>query len=76
MCDYFAACQATPFDEAACAAGMMLFLNAHAGLHDLWRTGLAAGTDTSSFPWQLRPKNHMLEHLVLDKVSSVIELFP
>ena len=65
---YHESCSATPFDSTVCKESLMVFLNNYAKLHFLWREDqdLSSG---DSLPFHMRPKAHMLQHLVLDKLS-------
>ena len=66
---YHDICMAEPFDVAACRASMHGFLEALAGLRLLVRRGLAPELQGGQ-PFPLRPKAHMLEHVVDDKIQQ------
>ena len=59
----------SPFDTAACSEGMTTYLTSLCQLHKLWRLGRSVA-DAKRLPWQLRPKCHLLQHLVLDHILS------
>ena len=61
-------CDRVPFDSGACAEAMLRFLQACESLSHLWREGLADPEGHNKLPFHLRPKSHVLQHLVLDKV--------
>lgn len=68
---YHRACAATPFDEAAatqCKQEMYRVLSSLQALHNLWREGLPEIRKKVQ-PFHLRPKAHILQHLVEDKLS-------
>jgi hypothetical protein len=67
MVDYNNACRAQEFVGEDCRAAMYKYLGALGGLHRLWREGLAEDQQTG-LPFVLRPKCHVLQHLVEDKV--------
>ena len=56
-----------PFDKAMCADGMTLYLTSFASLSQLWRQGRSA-SESIRLPWHIRPKCHLLQHLVLDHI--------
>ena len=68
MARYHRACGRVPFDAENCKAAMYRFLRAMAGLHRMWREGLPLA-EVSSQPFRLRPKCHMLMHLVSDQLQ-------
>lgn len=57
-----------PFDPAVCKAAMMQYLETLEDLHKLWRNG-APEHIHGALPFQVRPKAHVLEHLVLDQIQ-------
>ena len=63
MYRYHEACSVEPFDIAACRNSMQSFLEALAGFRLLCRRGLPAQQHAVQ-PFHLRPKSHMLAHLV------------
>ena len=67
MVRYHQACRAVPFVEQECRAGMYRFLQALAALHRLWREGLPEAR-RDNLPFNLRPKAHVMQHLVEDKL--------
>ena len=66
---YMRSLHVLPFDPIECRSGMMLFLTSLADLNELWRRGLSEELAASQ-PFHLRPKSHMLEHLVCDQVDE------
>ena len=64
---YMSSC-VEPFSPAGCREGMYRFLQAMESLNTLWRVGLDAA-DAAKQPFHLRPKAHVLQHLVMDKLS-------
>lgn len=68
MCQYHDACAAVPFDEESCKQGMYTFLQNFKILHDLWRMGVPEEAH-NRLPFHLRPKAHMMQHLVEDKTG-------
>ncbi len=56
-----------PFDERVCKDSMFLFLKSMAGLYSLWRQGHPED-QLKRLPFNIKPKCHLLEHLVLDFV--------
>ena len=64
---YHESCMVEPFVVADCQNSMHAFLKALTDLRLLFRRGLAAAFHGKQ-PFPLRPKGHMLEHLVDDKV--------
>jgi hypothetical protein len=67
MVDYHAACRDPEFSAAATRAAMYKYLDALGGLHRLWRDGCPAD-QLAGLPFVLRPKSHLMQHLVEDKV--------
>ena len=65
---YHDICQAEPFDAPSCRASMHGFLVALCDLRLLVRRGLAPELQGGQ-PFPVRPKAHMLEHLVVDKIQ-------
>ena len=65
--EYHESCQAEPFVAADCQSSMQAFIEALSSLRILMRRGLAAPLHAAQ-PFPLRPKGHMLDHLVNDKV--------
>jgi hypothetical protein len=71
MAGYTRSLSTNPFDPTACRESMLLFLSALASLHTLWREGLAEDSPLlRSCPFALRPKAHMLQHLVQDHMPD------
>ena len=68
LADYHRSCQDAPFDLERCRASMMGFLQTLALLHDMWRDGVPAA-EHQTMPWKIRPKAHMLQHLVCEQVQ-------
>jgi hypothetical protein len=65
---YMSACAAVPFDPAACRSSMYRHLKAAGNLHRVWRTGVPEGVERG-IPFHLRPKAHMLQHLVHESID-------
>jgi len=61
-------CSASPFAEEDCKAGMYQFLQSFIYLHDLWRREVPEA-HRGTLPFHSRPKAHMLQHLVEDKIA-------
>ena len=60
------ACEERPFNETNCRDAMLTFLRELGALYTMWREGL--GPEQQRFqPFALRPKAHLLMHLVCDK---------
>ena len=55
------------FDEHLCRDSMFTFLRSLSGLNTLWREGLPAESAKRQ-PFHIRPKCHLLQHLVQDCV--------
>jgi len=62
------ACAVEPFDPEACKSAMYTYLESLEGLKVLWRTGLASPDQHHGLPFWIRPKAHMLQHLVEEQV--------
>jgi hypothetical protein len=58
---------ALPFDAGECRAGMYQYLQSFESLHFLWRRVYPAA-EHKHLPFRLRPKAHILTHLVDDKI--------
>ena len=67
MVGYHRACGADRFDPVACRTSMYRFLQSMSALHALWRDGLTVRNQTVQ-PFHLRPKIHILQHLVEDQL--------
>ena len=67
MVAYHDACSAQPFSVDSCKAAMYQYLQSLDGLRRLWRTGLDA-TAHCGLPFWVRPKAHLLQHLVEEKI--------
>jgi hypothetical protein len=65
---YMRSCAGVPFDPAACRSFMYRHLKAAGNLHRLWRLGLPEGLERR-IPFHLRPKAHLLVHLVHESVD-------
>ena len=63
MVGYHRACAAEPFDRLACKNSMYLCLQSMSSLNALWRRDLEERHHGVQ-PFHLRPKAHMLQHLV------------
>ena len=69
MASYTRSLLAQEFDATACKNSMLEFLDALGGLHSLWREGLPLDSALrKTAPFHVRPKAHMLQHVVLDHV--------
>lgn len=68
MTTYCRSLAAPQFDPQECKRGMLKFLTAFGALHRLWRDGVQED-DQKTLPYHLRPKAHMLHHLVLDQLE-------
>jgi len=58
-----------PFDAQACKAAMYMMLVALNDLRVLWRRSLPHPEHHHKLPWAMRPKAHLLQHLVEDKLA-------
>ena len=67
MVEYTQACAAKPFEIEPCRQGMYKFLTSLESLHVMWREGLDLEQQRHQ-PFHVRPKAHMLQHLVEDKL--------
>lgn len=67
LAQYHRSCGAASFQPEQCKAHMMVFLQSMAALHDMWRAGVPVA-EQAGLPWKLRPKAHMLQHLVSDQL--------
>jgi hypothetical protein len=56
-----------PFNAAMCTDAMLLYLSSLSALNKLWRLGRDPA-DVGGLPWHIRPKCHILQHLVLDHI--------
>ena len=56
-----------PFNTELCCEGMLQYLQSMGRLNKLWRNGRPA-SDAKGFPFMIRPKCHLLQHLILDFV--------
>ena len=68
LADYHAACAAEPFVKDDCTRSMYRFLQSFKELHDMWRDGRSLMEQTVA-PFHMRPKAHMLHHLVEDQLK-------
>jgi hypothetical protein len=69
LVDYHRSCSAEVFSEDDCRDAMYRFLRALAGLHVLWREGVVGTKERNAMPFPLRPKAHLLQHLVEEKIQ-------
>jgi hypothetical protein len=67
MLDFLAACRAEEFDANRCKLAMYTILSTTLTLHNLWRDGVAV-EDQAHLPFHIRPKCHLLQHLVEDQL--------
>ena len=65
---FHASCVAPVFDPVLCRDSMRTFLVSNAQIHDLWRAGRPAD-EARVAPFHIRPKHHMLMHLVEDQIQ-------
>jgi len=66
---YFRACDAEVFDAGSAKAGMYAFLQSLEQLNSLWCSGLSTDEERDRMPFHVRPKGHMMQHLVEDQVG-------
>ena len=67
MVGYHRACAAEAFDPVACKNSMYRFLQSMSALNAMWRDGLE-DRHHSVQPFHIRPKFHILQHLVEDQL--------
>ena len=67
--NYYRACDATPLQREACIDSMYAFLSSLEQLNTLWCTGLATDEQRQKMPFHVRPKIHMIQHLVEDQLD-------
>jgi hypothetical protein len=67
MAFYHRSCAAEPFVAVDCKTTMYRFLQGFASLHTIWRVGRPEA-ECAAAPWHLRPKAHVLQHLVEDQL--------
>ena len=65
--DFCISCSAAPFNKDACKRAMYQFLQSLKAPHDLWRHNVPL-EQQRPLPFHMRPKSHVLQHLVEDKV--------
>ena len=65
---YHRSCEAIPFSEQACQSAMSTFLVKYAEMRLLFRTGIPEAEQAAQ-PFGCRPKHHMAEHLVREKIQ-------
>ena len=65
---YHRSCAALPFRPADCKAALYRFLQSFSDVHHMWRAGIPEDAQ-SSLPWHARPKAHMMQHLIEDKID-------
>ena len=70
LVDFHDACAAQPFDAAVCKEAMYKYLENLDGLRNLWRSGLATANEPQGLPFWVRPKAHMLQHLVEEQIQT------
>ena len=68
LADYLDSLAEDAFDAEACKRGMYTYLNAMHDLHALWRRFTPVERHAQQ-PWHLRPKCHMLQHVVEDMLD-------
>ena len=69
MVRYHEACAAEPFSEQDCKAAVYTYLEHLEALRQLWRDGLATPDAHQRLPFWIRPKAHLLQHLVEEKIG-------
>jgi hypothetical protein len=67
--DYTESCMASPFSVDECRRAMYVYLQSLEALHKLWRRGLPLEHHGPQ-PWHLRPKAHVCQHMVHEKVEA------
>ena len=67
LVDYHRACSASPFSPDFCKQSMYTFLESFIALHDMWRAAFPEDVH-AKLPFHIRPKAHMLQHLVEEKI--------
>ena len=67
--NYFTSCDATPLVKDTCADNMYLFLSSLDHMNTLWCHGLVTDDQNMSMPFHIRPKCHMVQHLVEDQLD-------
>ena len=67
MVAYQRAVKAQPFSEGECREGLYRFFDGYQHLHTLWHHGLTE-RQSALQPWHMRPKMHMMQHIVQDKI--------
>ena len=65
---YYRACDDEVFDEGVAKASMYAFLQSLEQLNRLWCSGLSNDEERKRMPFHIRPKCHMLQHLVEDQL--------
>jgi hypothetical protein len=68
LSEFFQSLEVEPFDPNACKAGMYKYLTNLRALNQLWRLDLHTAAERKAMPYHLRPKCHLCQHLVEDKV--------
>ena len=70
LVSYQRAASMEPFDVNSSKTSMYGFLNSFIRLHQMWREGLAADDpERATLPFHARPKAHLLQHLVEEKIQ-------
>ena len=69
MVRYHRAVAREPFDAGECKAAMYTMLVALNDLRVLWRRFLPDPDHHHKLPWTIRPKAHLLQHMVEDKLA-------
>jgi hypothetical protein len=59
---------ASEFDETGCKTAMLQYLASLSALNKLWREGRSLA-ERKRCPFHIRPKCHLLQHLVLDHIQ-------
>ncbi len=68
MRTYHDACATRPFDDEACKNACYGFLEAFSELRLLFRRGVPTELHNRQ-PFGMRPKDHVMQHIVEDKLS-------
>jgi hypothetical protein len=66
---YHQSCAASPFSVDNCKSAMYRYLQSLEALNAMWRAGVPLELQ-ASLPFHLRPKAHLCQHLVEDKIQA------
>ena len=67
--DFLESCRQEPFNEGRCKAAMYVILSTLKTLSEMWRVGVPE-PDHGPLPWHIRPKCHLLQHMIEDQLQS------